>query len=42
MAPELVLKKEYFGTQVDCWALGIVLYVILHGKFPFIGNLKIC
>lgn len=34
MAPEMVLEKEY-GVKVDVWALGIVLYEMLHGILPF-------
>ena len=39
MAPEIVKKVEYFGKPADCWSLGILLYVILYGKFPFKGKL---
>jgi serine/threonine protein kinase len=35
MAPEIVAKKEYLGAPADIWACGIVLYVMLSGKFPF-------
>jgi serine/threonine protein kinase len=38
MAPELVTRKYYFGHLVDIWALGISLYVLLCGYFPFKGN----
>lgn len=40
MAPELVMKKEYVGKFSDIWALGVLLYVLLCGKFPFKGNFK--
>ena len=35
MAPELICKIEYDGFKADIWALGILLYAILCGKFPF-------
>ena len=38
MAPELVRKHEYDGLQVDMWALGIMLYAMLTGTFPFRGQ----
>ena len=38
MAPELVRKHEYDGKQVDMWALGVMLYAMLNGVFPFRGQ----
>ena len=38
MAPELVRKHEYDGKHVDMWALGVLLYAILTGEFPFRGQ----
>ena len=38
MAPEIVKKQEYFGKPADVLALGILLYAILFGKFPFKGR----
>jgi serine/threonine protein kinase len=38
MAPELVRKHEYDGRQVDMWALGVLLYALLTGAFPFRGQ----
>jgi serine/threonine protein kinase len=37
MAPELVRKSEYDGRQVDMWALGVLLFALLAGAFPFRG-----
>ena len=37
MAPEITLKKEYDGRAVDMWALGVLLFVMLTGNFPFRG-----
>ena len=37
MAPEITLKKEYDGRAVDMWALGVLLFVMLTGTFPFKG-----
>ena len=37
MSPEIVRKHEYEGKPVDMWALGILLYVMLTGTFPYRG-----
>lgn len=37
MAPEIVTKKEYSGPPADMWALGVLLFAMLSGKFPFKG-----
>ena len=38
MAPEIVRKHDYDGKPVDMWALGVVLFVMLTGCFPFRGQ----
>ncbi|KAE9358807.1 hypothetical protein PR003_g1052 [Phytophthora rubi] len=37
MAPEVVASERYDGRPVDVWSLGVLLYVMLCGKFPFQG-----
>ena len=34
LAPELVERRPY-GSEVDAWALGVLLYEFLYGKAPF-------
>jgi len=38
MAPEIVRRKPYYGQPTDVWALGILLYALVCGKFPFKGQ----
>jgi len=35
VAPE-VLRQEEYGTQVDMWSLGIILFIMLCGYPPFV------
>lgn len=37
MSPEICAKKTYSGEKADVWALGVIFYVSLTGKFPFEG-----
>ncbi|VDM24396.1 unnamed protein product [Toxocara canis] len=37
-APELLLGKEYDGMKADVWSLGVVLYILVTGGFPFPGH----
>ena len=38
MAPEIIANKEYAGPPADIWALGVLLYSLLAGVFPFKGT----
>ncbi|EGR30396.1 protein kinase domain protein [Ichthyophthirius multifiliis] len=37
MAPEIVFRQQY-DYRIDIWALGILLYELLHGSAPFKGK----
>ena len=37
MAPEMIFRSEY-DYRVDIWAVGVLLYELLHGTAPFKGK----
>ncbi|KAJ3386805.1 Serine/threonine kinase [Lobulomyces angularis] len=37
MAPEILLSNRY-GRAVDWWSFGVLIYVMLVGKYPFHGE----
>lgn len=38
IAPEVIDKK--YNEKCDLWSLGVIMYVLLKGKFPFSGSDK--
>jgi serine/threonine protein kinase len=34
LAPEMLSSEEY-GASVDCWAIGVITYILLTGRTPF-------
>ena len=38
MAPEIISKKEYLGLPTDIWSLGVLLFAMIYGHFPFRGG----
>lgn len=37
ISPEIISKGGYTGQPADIWALGVVMYKLLFGTFPFKG-----
>lgn len=40
MSPEVVERQEYYGGPNDVWALGVLLFRVCAGRFPFVGKWK--
>ena len=40
MAPEIITRTEYDGSPTDIWALGVILYSMICGKFPFNSSVE--
>ena len=39
MAPEIV-NHQIYDKKVDIWSVGVVIYTLICGKQPFLGNSK--
>ncbi|XP_024149838.1 NUAK family SNF1-like kinase 1 [Oryzias melastigma] len=37
-SPEIVKGLPYVGPEVDCWALGVLLYALVYSSMPFDGT----
>jgi serine/threonine protein kinase len=37
-APEVLSGRPYDSSASDCWSLGVLLYALLTGRFPFFGR----
>lgn len=39
MCPEM-LKMKHYGTEVDLWSFGVIMYVLFYGTFPYMPRQK--
>jgi serine/threonine-protein kinase 40 len=38
ISPDVLSGRPYLGKPSDMWALGVLLYTMLYGQFPFYDN----
>lgn len=38
MSPEVLIRKAPANPSMDIWALGVILYRMLFGIYPFDGD----
>ena len=38
---ELTFRERNYSLKVDCWSLGVILYILLSGSPPFSEDRKI-
>jgi serine/threonine protein kinase len=36
MAPEILNRVQYSSAKADIWSLGVLLFVMLEAKYPFL------
>ena len=41
ISPDLLSGKPYEGKPSDMWALGVVLFTMLYGQFPFYDQVRV-
>lgn len=40
MAPEVLEKTTYYSFEIELWSLGVIIYKLVTGKFPFRADSK--
>ena len=40
-APEIIRNTPYDGKKADIWALGVLLFVLIAGRFPYTSHLGV-
>ena len=40
MCPDLTKRAKYYGQAADIWALGVILFILITGNFPFYAEFE--